>query len=167
MNNFQSQIVILLGKQYVIINTEADHFFRSVKLVGSKEHKISQEEWGNKLSKKFPNISFCLITGDNKFNPEADVVIMTTEILLNTLDKIKALEYIEMISKKVKEVGGIFTLLWHPHLIIDEISWNTFQETLMMLKKDEPWFASVREIGEWWKNKLNIDHVSFIEGEQN
>ena len=44
------------------------------------------------LSKKFPNISFGLITGDNKFNPEADVVIMTTEILLNTLDKIKALK---------------------------------------------------------------------------
>ena len=44
------------------------------------------------LSKKFPNISFGLITGDNKFNPEADVVIMTTEILLNTLDKIQALK---------------------------------------------------------------------------
>ena len=39
------------------------------------------------LSKKFPNISFGLLTGDNKFNPEADVVIMTTEILLNTLKK--------------------------------------------------------------------------------
>ena len=83
------------------------------------------------------------------------------------LDKIKALEYIEMFAKKVKEVGGIFTLLWHPHLIIDETSWNTFQETLMMLKKDDPWFASVREIGDWWKNKVNIDHVSFIGGKKN
>ena len=35
--------------------------------------------------RKYPTISFGLITGDNKFNPEADVLIMTTEILRNTL----------------------------------------------------------------------------------
>lgn len=34
---------------------------------------------------KYPNISFGLLTGDNKINPAADVLIMTTEILLNTL----------------------------------------------------------------------------------
>ena len=37
------------------------------------------------FSKKYPNISFGLITGDNQFNPNADVLIMTTEILRNTL----------------------------------------------------------------------------------
>lgn len=35
--------------------------------------------------KKFPNISFGILTGDIKDNPEADVLIMTTEILRNTL----------------------------------------------------------------------------------
>ena len=79
------------------------------------------------------------------------------------LDKVKALEYIQMIAEKVKEVGGILTLLWHPHLIVDEISWNTFQEGLKMLQKDDPWFASVREIGDWWSNNVKIDLVSFIE----
>ena len=34
---------------------------------------------------KFPNISFGILTGDIKDNPEADVLIMTTEILRNTL----------------------------------------------------------------------------------
>lgn len=34
---------------------------------------------------KYPDISFGLLTGDNKINPSADVLIMTTEILLNTL----------------------------------------------------------------------------------
>ena len=34
---------------------------------------------------KFPNISFGLLTGDCKDNPDADVLIMTTEILRNTL----------------------------------------------------------------------------------
>ena len=82
------------------------------------------------------------------------------------LDKVKALEYIQMIAEKVKEVGGILTLLWHPHLIIDEISWNTFQEGLKMLQKDDPWFASVREIGDWWSNNVKIDLVSFIENSE-
>jgi antiviral helicase SKI2 len=34
---------------------------------------------------KYPNISFGLMTGDNKANPDADVLIMTTEILMNYL----------------------------------------------------------------------------------
>ena len=83
------------------------------------------------------------------------------------LDKVKALEYIQMIAEKVKEVGGILTLLWHPHLIVDEISWNTFQEALKMIQKDDPWFASIREIGYWWNNKVNVDLVSFMEEQNN
>lgn len=39
------------------------------------------------FTKKFPNISFGILTGDIKSNPEADVLIMTTEILQNTLYK--------------------------------------------------------------------------------
>ena len=37
------------------------------------------------LRRKFPSISFGILTGDCKDNPEADVLIMTTEILRNTL----------------------------------------------------------------------------------
>lgn len=39
----------------------------------------------HEFSKKFPSISFGILTGDIKFNPEADCLIMTTEILRNTL----------------------------------------------------------------------------------
>lgn len=34
---------------------------------------------------KYPNISFGIMTGDMKMNPDADVLIMTTEILMNYL----------------------------------------------------------------------------------
>jgi superfamily II RNA helicase len=37
------------------------------------------------MRNKFPHISFGILTGDCKDNPEADVLIMTTEILRNTL----------------------------------------------------------------------------------
>ena len=37
------------------------------------------------FTQKYPHISFGLFTGDIKTNPEADVIIMTTEILMNHL----------------------------------------------------------------------------------
>ena len=39
----------------------------------------------HELSNEFPDISFGILTGDIKFNPEADCVIMTTEILRNLI----------------------------------------------------------------------------------
>ena len=39
---------------------------------------------------KYPNISIGLITGDIKTNPDAEVLIMTTEILLNKLYQLKS-----------------------------------------------------------------------------
>lgn len=41
------------------------------------------------FSEKFPDISFGLITGDNSNNVDADCLIMTTEILHNTLHQMK------------------------------------------------------------------------------
>lgn len=43
----------------------------------------NQKLWDFK--RKFPNISFGVLTGDIKDNPDADCLIMTTEILRNTL----------------------------------------------------------------------------------
>ena len=37
------------------------------------------------FTQKYPNISFGIMTGDIKVNPDADVLIMTTEILMNYL----------------------------------------------------------------------------------
>ena len=39
----------------------------------------------NEFSKKFPNITFGILTGDNKYDPEAQVLLMTAEIFRNTL----------------------------------------------------------------------------------
>jgi len=39
------------------------------------------------FQQKYPNIQVGLFTGDIKINPNADVLIMTTEILMNTLFK--------------------------------------------------------------------------------
>ena len=41
----------------------------------------------HELSMQFPDITFGILTGDIKCNPEADCVIMTTEILRNALEE--------------------------------------------------------------------------------
>ena len=64
-----------------------------VKRKGDKRHRVIYTSPIKALSnqkfyeftKKFPDISFGILTGDLKFNPDADVLIMTTEILQNTL----------------------------------------------------------------------------------
>ena len=47
--------------------------------------KALTNEKYDSFNKKFPNISFGIFTGDNKDNPEADCLLMTTEILANNL----------------------------------------------------------------------------------
>ena len=49
---------------------------------------LSNEKFHD-FTQKFPNISFGILTGDIKFNPDADVLIMTTEILRNNLFQMK------------------------------------------------------------------------------
>ena len=51
------------------------------------------------FSKKYPHISFGLLTGDIKTNPGADVLIMTTEILMNRLFELSDLHCDQQTSK--------------------------------------------------------------------
>lgn len=51
------------------------------------------------LKKKFPHISFGILTGDITDNPDADVLIMTTEILRNRLKREKFDNDIQTVSK--------------------------------------------------------------------
>jgi superfamily II RNA helicase len=55
------------------------------KVIYTSPIKALSNQKFHEFTKKFPNISFGILTGDIKFNPEADVLIMTTEILRNTL----------------------------------------------------------------------------------
>lgn len=83
---------------------------------------------------KFPHISFGILTGDIKANPIADVLIMTTEILMNTL-------YLK--SSSGNQVAGDFEMDLNLELgcvIFDEVHYindadrgRVWEETIMML----------------------------------
>jgi superfamily II RNA helicase len=63
-----------------------EHFVaKGKKVIYTSPIKALSNQKFHEFTKKFPHISFGILTGDIKFNPEADVLIMTTEILRNTL----------------------------------------------------------------------------------
>lgn len=62
------------------------HFVKGGKrLIYTSPIKALSNQKYYEFSKKYPDITFGLLTGDIKTNPEADVLIMTTEILMNAL----------------------------------------------------------------------------------
>ena len=65
----------------------AINFFisKGKKLIYTSPIKALSNQKYYEFTKKFPNISVGLMTGDIKINPNADVLIMTTEILMNYL----------------------------------------------------------------------------------
>ena len=92
------------------------------------------------FSQKYPHITFGLFTGDIKTNPEADVLIMTTEILMNALFH---LEIEEDDSNKINNTQ--FKINIHSELaavVFDEVHYindadrgQTWEKTLLMLPK--------------------------------
>jgi superfamily II RNA helicase len=69
----------------------AIHFFtgKGKKVIYTSPIKALSNQKYYEFQKKFPEVSFGILTGDIKDNPEADVLIMTTEILCNHLHNLK------------------------------------------------------------------------------
>jgi superfamily II RNA helicase len=62
------------------------HFVKNgKKVIYCSPLKALSNEKFNDFQNKYSNISFGILTGDIKYNPDADVLIMTTEILKNNL----------------------------------------------------------------------------------
>ena len=66
------------------------HFVeKGKKVIYCSPLKALSNEKFNDFQNKYTNISFGILTGDIKYNPDADVLIMTTEILRNNLFQMK------------------------------------------------------------------------------
>ena len=87
---------------------------------------------------KYPNISIGLITGDIKTNPDADVLIMTTEILLNKLYQLKPPNLNVTINSSVSFDMDIETELAcvifdEIHMINDQDRGHVWENCIIML----------------------------------
>jgi superfamily II RNA helicase len=96
---------------------------------------LSNEKFYN-FTRKYPHLSVGLITGDIKTNPDADVLIMTTEILLNKLYQIKSnsptpSSSISFEMDIEQELGCV--IFDEIHFITDESRGTIWEQSIMML----------------------------------
>lgn len=88
------------------------------------------------FTKKYPHISVGLITGDIRCNPNADVLIMTTEILLNKLYQVKSDTQIpnSSISFEMDIENELACVVYDEiHFINDESRGHVWEQSIMML----------------------------------
>jgi superfamily II RNA helicase len=116
------------------------------------------------FTKKFPTISFGLLTGDIKCNPEADVLIMTAEILLNKLYQQKS--NTTTVSSNISfdmdienDLGCV--IMDEVHYINDQDRGKVWEQTIMMLPKQiqmvmlSATLDSPEKFALWCENKGN------------
>lgn len=82
---------------------------------------------------KYPNISFGLLTGDIKSNPCAQVLVMTTEILLNKLYNQTNASSLSFDMDIESELGCV--IFDELHYINDEHRGHVWEQSIMMLPK--------------------------------
>jgi len=92
------------------------------------------------FTNKYTNISIGLITGDIKTNPDADVLIMTTEILLNKLFQIKSENTTKIPESSISfemdienELGCV--VFDEIHMINDTARGHVWEQSIMLLPK--------------------------------
>jgi superfamily II RNA helicase len=90
------------------------------------------------FSNKYPHITFGLITGDIKTNPDADVLIMTTEILLNKLYQIKSKskQVTSSVSFDMDLENELACVVFDEiHMINDKDRGHVWENSIMLLPK--------------------------------
>jgi len=113
-----------------------NHFKKqNKKLIYTSPIKALSNQKYSEFTRKYPHVSFGLMTGDIKLNPDADVLIMTTEILMNALflqemDKTVSLEFNIDIHEELACV--VFDEV---HYINDADRGQTWEKTILMLPK--------------------------------
>ena len=92
------------------------------------------------FTNKYNNISIGLITGDIKTNPDADVLIMTTEILLNKLFQMKSNTTTKLPDSSISfemdienELGCV--VFDEIHMINDAARGHVWEQCIMLLPK--------------------------------
>lgn len=108
------------------------------KLIYTSPIKALSNQKYSEFCRKYPHISFGLMTGDIKINPDADVLIMTTEILMNYL-------FIQTINEEHVDNSLDFNIDIYNELacvVFDEVHYindadrgQTWEKTILMLPK--------------------------------
>lgn len=112
-----------------------EHFVaQGKKVIYTSPIKALSNQKFYEFTKKFPHISFGILTGDIKTNPEADVLIVTAEILLNTLYNKKNNSGSSFIGFEMDFENELACVVMDEvHYINDLDRGRVWEETIMML----------------------------------
>lgn len=110
-------------------------FIRKKVIYTSPIKALSNQKYYD-FTKKYPDISFGLMTGDIKTNPDADVLIMTTEILMNRLFLDNENTQSSALSFQMDIQNELACVIFDEvHYINDADRGQTWEKTILMLPK--------------------------------
>lgn len=106
-----------------------------VKALSNQKYNELRDDFAHKFKEQTGiEISVGIMTGDNKINPDADVVVMTTEILRNALYKIgdqDTQKWTELSQDCVARIGCV--IFDEVHYINDKDRGHVWEETIRFL----------------------------------
>jgi len=109
---------------------------RKKKIIYTSPIKALSNQKYYDFTKKYPDISFGLMTGDIKTNPDADVLIMTTEILMNRLFLDNENTQSSALSFQMDIQNDLACVIFDEvHYINDADRGQTWEKTILMLPK--------------------------------
>ena len=86
------------------------------------------------IKDKFPNADVGIITGDMKFNPTGNVIIMTTEILRNLLYNKKIEDIKNKVTIEIDVYNTVHTVVFDEvHYINDKYRGSVWEECFILL----------------------------------
>ena len=117
------------------------------KVIYTSPIKALSNQKFKEFSKKFPDINVGILTGDIKHNPDADLLIVTTEILQNHCFKINhKQEYLDFNIDLQNELGSV--VFDEVHYIDDQDRGTVWEQTMIMLPNHVPFVMLSATIGE-------------------
>ncbi len=176
--NQKKQLEFVLGKK---VYSNRNHFLKFDNRLTPYVYKKGRilydsslgfnDNIGFRRGTSYPFYLYDLLNNKKTGVMEIPLIVQDSAMLLKVkglrISVKKCLEYVYEIKEKVKSTSGVLTILWHPHSLSSKNFYVAFTEVLKMLKEDDPWFATVAEVGEWWKNEVKINIVDFLEEEFN
>ena len=159
LSPFQKEAILSIESGYHTLVTAhtgsgktlpAEHAIRHFTKLGKKViytspiKALSNQKYAE-FSAKFPELEIGILTGDNKHNPGADVIIMTTEILQNNLFR-KKNAYLTIEMDIENELGCV--IFDEVHYIDDADRGTVWEQCIIMLPKHVQMVMLSATIGE-------------------